>query len=171
MNKRIAMLPGSFDPPTLGHVNIISRASELYDRLYVIVANNIAKKYLFSAEEREGFLMEIFKGVPSITIVSYDGLMVDFARENNVGVMVRGVRALVDFGYEFELAMTNKQMLPELEVLFMPTDPHYFLLRSSQIREMAAFGADVSSMVPEVVAEALARKVPDLRRSSGAKGL
>lgn len=171
MNKRIAMLPGSFDPPTLGHVNIIRRASELYDRLYVIVANNIAKKYLFSAEEREGFLREIFRDVPSITIVSYDGLMVDFARENNVGVMVRGVRALVDFGYEFELAMTNKQMLPELEVLFMPTDPHYFLLRSSQIREMAAFGADVSSMVPEVVAEALKKKVPDQRRSSDAKGL
>lgn len=168
MNKRIAMLPGSFDPPTLGHVNIIRRASELYDRLYVIVANNIAKKYLFSAEEREGFLREIFRDVPSITIVSYDGLMVDFARENNVGVMVRGVRALVDFGYEFELAMTNKQMLPELEVLFMPTDPHYFLLRSSQIREMAAFGADVSSMVPEVVAEALKKKVPDLRRTAGA---
>ena len=164
MNKRIAMLPGSFDPPTLGHVNIIRRAAELYDRLYVIVANNIAKKYLFSAEEREDFLRTIFKDVPSIGVLSYDGLMVDFARENNVGVMIRGVRALVDFGYEFELAMTNKQMLPELEVLFMPTDPHYFLLRSSQIREMAAFGADVSSMVPEVVAEALKKKVPIQKR-------
>ena len=164
MNKRIAMLPGSFDPPTLGHVNIIRRAAELYDRLYVIVANNIAKKYLFSAEEREDFLRTIFKDVPSIEVLSYDGLMVDFARENNVGVMIRGVRALVDFGYEFELAMTNKQMLPELEVLFMPTDPHYFLLRSSQIREMAAFGADVSSMVPEVVAEALKKKVPIQKR-------
>ena len=164
MNKRIAMLPGSFDPPTLGHVNIIRRAAELYDRLYVIVANNIAKKYLFSAEEREDFLRTIFKDVPSIEVLSYDGLMVDFAKENNVGVMVRGVRALVDFGYEFELAMTNKQMLPDLEVLFMPTDPHYFLLRSSQIREMAAFGADVSSMVPEVVAVALKKKVPIQKR-------
>lgn len=159
MNNRIAMLPGSFDPPTLGHVNIIRRSAALYDKLYVVVANNIAKKYLFSAEERVEILKDIFEDCPSIEIVSYEGLVVDFARENNIGVMVRGVRALVDFGYEFELAMTNKQLLPSLEVLFMPTDPNYFLLRSSQIREMAAFGADVSTMVPSVVVEALKRKI------------
>lgn len=153
------MLPGSFDPPTLGHVNIIRRSAALYDKLYVVVANNIAKKYLFTSEERVEMLKDIFEDCPSIEIVVHEGLVVDFARENNIGVMVRGVRALVDFGYEFELAMTNKQLLPSLEVLFMPTDPNYFLLRSSQIREMAAFGADVSTMVPSVVAEALKRKV------------
>ncbi len=159
MNKRIAMLPGSFDPPTLGHVNIIERSASLYDKLYVVVANNIAKHSLFTAEERVGMLKEIFKDSSSIEVIAYSGLMVDFARDYEIGVMIRGVRALVDFGYEFELAMTNKQLLPDLEVLFMPTDPNFFLLRSSAIREMAAFGADVSKMVPDVVAKALTEKV------------
>ena len=90
--------------------------------------------------------------------MAYDGLMVNFAKENNVGVMIRGVRAVGDFGYEFELAMTNKQMMNDLEVLFMPTDPNYFMLRSSQIKEMAAFGADVSSLVPRQVVELLRKK-------------
>lgn len=152
------MLPGSFDPPTLGHVNIIRRASELYDKLYVVVATNISKQYFFSDEERVEMMKEIFKASTSIEVVCYDGLMVDFAKENNIGVMVRGVRALADFSYEFELAMTNKQILPDLEVLFIPTDPNYFLLRSSHIREMAAFGADVTALVPEVVVKALEKK-------------
>ena len=106
-------------------------------------------------------LKDIFSGSSNIIVTSYDGLMVNYARENGIGVMIRGVRAVGDFGYEFELAMTNKQMMDELEVLFMPTDPNYFMLRSSQIKEMAAFGADVSSLVPKQVVDLLSTK--DLR--------
>ena len=104
-------------------------------------------------------LKDIFSSSSNIEVVSYDGLMVNYARENNIGVMIRGVRAEGDFGYEFELAMTNMQMMKELEVLFMPTDPSYFMLRSSQIKEMAAFGADVSALVPAQVVELLKKKV------------
>ena len=158
-NPRIAMFPGSFDPPTMGHINIIRRSLKLYDRLHVVVADNITKKCLFSAQERGAVLKDIFSSSSNIEVVSYDGLMVNYARENNIGVMIRGVRAEGDFGYEFELAMTNMQMMKELEVLFMPTDPSYFMLRSSQIKEMAAFGADVSALVPAQVVELLKKKV------------
>ena len=153
------MFPGSFDPPTMGHINIIRRSLKLYDRLHVVVADNINKKCLFSAQERVAVLEDIFSSSSNIEVVSYDGLMVNYARENNIGVMIRGVRAEGDFGYEFELAMTNMQMMKELEVLFMPTDPSYFMLRSSQIKEMAAFGADVSALVPAQVVELLKKKV------------
>ena len=158
-NPRIAMFPGSFDPPTMGHINIIRRSLKLYDRLHVVVADNINKKCLFSAQERVAVLKDIVSSSSNIEVVSYDGLMVNYARENNIGVMIRGVRAEGDFGYEFELAMTNMQMMKELEVLFMPTDPSYFMLRSSQIKEMAAFGADVSALVPAQVVELLKKKV------------
>lgn len=160
-DPHVAMFPGSFDPPTLGHINIIQRSLKLYDRLHVVVADNINKRCLFTAQERVNVLKDIFSGSSNIIVTSYDGLMVNYARENDIGVMIRGVRAVGDFGYEFELAMTNKQMMDELEVLFMPTDPNYFMLRSSQIKEMAAFGADVSSLVPKQVVDLLSTK--DLR--------
>lgn len=151
----IAMLPGSFDPPTLGHLDIIERSSKLYDKLYVVVASNIHKKTLFTAEERQKMLQNLLKDYSNIEVVVYSGLVINFAKENEIGVMIRGVRALVDFGYEFELAMTNKQLFPELEVLFMPTSPNYFLLRSSQIKELAFYGADIETMVPPLVACAI----------------
>jgi pantetheine-phosphate adenylyltransferase len=159
LNRNVAMLPGSFDPPTLGHLNIILRSAALYGKLYVVVADNIQKKCLFSAEERRDMLAELLAEHKNVEVFVWQGLVVDFARKHNIGVMIRGVRALVDFGYEFELAMTNKQLFPELEVLFMPTDPHYFLLRSSAIKEMAAYGADITSMVPPLVAENMRNRV------------
>lgn len=154
-----AMLPGTFDPPTNGHINLIKRASRLFEEVVVVVADNIAKKCLFNAEERLEMLGEIFAEYDNVEVVVWNGLIVDYAKRNDIGVMIRGVRALVDFGYEFELAMTNKQLYPDLEVLFMPTDPQYFVLRSSAIKEMANFGIDVSSMVPPVVARKLAERV------------
>lgn len=158
MNPRIAMFPGSFDPPTLGHDNIIRRAAKLYDKLYVVVATNSEKHYLFSNEEREEMMKSLFKDINNIEVVHFDGLVVDFAKKYDVGVLLRGVRAFGDFGYEFELAMTNKKLLPSLEILFLPTDPNYFILRSSQIKELASYGADVSNMVPKVVIDKLNEK-------------
>ena len=159
MRKNCAMLPGTFDPPTLGHLDIITRSAALYDELYVVIADNIAKKTLFSALERKAMLEEVLKDYNNIHVLCWQGLVVDFTRRYDVGVMIRGVRALVDFGYEFELAETNKQLCPEVEILFMPTNPNFFLLRSSAIKEMAAFGADISSMVPQVVIDALKDKL------------
>ena len=157
-DTHIAIFPGSFDPPTLGHLNIIDRSLRLYDRLYVVVADNINKKSLLSAQERVEVLKKIFRDRENIIVDTYDGLIVNYAKKHNIGVMIRGVRAVGDFGYEFELAMTNKQLMSDLEVLFMPTDPNYFMLRSSQIKEMAAFGADISSLVPKEVVELLKEK-------------
>ncbi|MDD3996418.1 MAG: pantetheine-phosphate adenylyltransferase [Sphaerochaetaceae bacterium] len=154
-----AMLPGSFDPPTNGHVNMIERASRLFDSVVVVVADNISKKCLFSADERVAMLTSILKGLSNVEVVVWNGLIVDYARQSGISVMIRGVRALVDFGYEFELAMTNKQLYPDLEVVFLPTDPKYFVLRSSAIKEMAAFGADIGKMVPKIVAEKLAERI------------
>ena len=156
---RTAMLPGSFDPPTVGHMDIIRRTAAQFEKLYVVVANNIAKKSLFTVEERMDMLRESLKDCPNIIVTSYSGLMVQFAKENGVGVMVRGVRALNDFSYEFDLAMTNKMMEPGIEVFFIPTDPKYFLIRSSQIKEMAAFGADISGMVEPHVLRMIERKI------------
>ncbi len=159
MNKVIAMLPGTFDPPTNGHINLIERSAKLFSKLYVVIADNINKKCLFTANERLEMLQDILKKFDNVEVVVYRGLIVNFAKENNVNLMIRGVRALVDFGYEFELAMTNKQLNKDLEIMFMPTDPSYFVLRSSAIKEMASFNADVSKMVPKLVSKKLKEKL------------
>ncbi len=158
-NNRTAMLPGSFDPPTNGHIDIIERSATLFEKLYVVVADNVQKMPLFTPVERMEMLRTILSDHKNIEVVSYRGFVVDFARAHGVGVMIRGVRALVDFGYEFELAMTNKQLNPDLEVLFMPTSPQYFQLRSSAIKEMAAYGADISPMVPPLVVEMMRKRI------------
>ncbi|NMA23307.1 MAG: pantetheine-phosphate adenylyltransferase [Spirochaetales bacterium] len=158
-NNRTAMLPGSFDPPTNGHIDIIERSATLFEKLYVVVADNVQKQPLFTPVERMEMLRTILAEHKNIEVVSYQGLVVDFARTHGVGVMIRGVRALVDFGYEFELAMTNKQLNPDLEVLFMPTSPQFFQLRSSAIKEMAAYGADISPMVPPLVVEMMRKRI------------
>jgi pantetheine-phosphate adenylyltransferase, bacterial len=161
LKERTALFAGTFDPPTMGHVNIIERAAKLYDRLYVIVAHNISKKCLFSAEERRDMVLRIVNDykLDNVEVVIYEGLIVNFAKTHHVNVMIRGVRSLSDFSYEFELAMTNKQIQPKLETLFMPTDPKYFSVRSSQIKEMARFGADISNMVPKFIVEQVLDKL------------
>jgi pantetheine-phosphate adenylyltransferase len=156
---KLAMLPGSFDPPTNGHLNLIRRAARLTDRLYVIVAVNRTKSYMFSESERLEMMRELLADVPNVEVVSWDRLVVDFAKQHEVKVMIRGVRALADFEYEFELAMTNRQLYGDLEVVFLPTDPRYFVLRASAIKEMASYGARIEGMVPDSVAERLRNKV------------
>ncbi len=149
-----AMLPGSFDPPTNGHLNLIERASMIFEKLYVVIAVNKTKKYLFTAEERYSMISGLLSRYENVEVKLCDEMIVNFAQKLDVKVIIRGVRALVDFGYEFELAMTNKELNPDIEIIFMPTDPKFFVLRSSAIKEIAAFGGDISKMVPpEVVAE------------------
>lgn len=155
------MFPGSFDPPTNGHMNLIKRAASIFEELYVVIAVNKQKNTLFSSQERFEMMSLLLKDYSNVTVKLWDRLIVKFAEENHVKVMVRGVRALVDFGYEFELAMTNKELSPDVDIMFMPTDPKYFVLRSSAIKEIALLDGDISTMVPPEVAFALKQRLRD----------
>jgi len=154
-----AVYPGSFDPPTNGHINIIERASRIFDQVDVVIAINETKKYLFSAEERRSMMQSLISPFENVYLHLWDRLIVDYVKKADAKVLLRGVRALSDFSYEFELAMTNKGLDSEIETIFMPTDPKYFVLRSSAIKEIALYRGDVSSMVPAIVAEALKGKL------------
>ncbi len=151
--------PGSFDPPTYGHLNIIQRASRLFDQLEIVIADNKQKKYFFTAEERFEMITEMVAGLHNVQVNLWNGLIVDFVSNVGARVILRGVRALSDFEYEFELSLINKGLNPQIETIFMPTDKKYFVLRSSAIKELAMFNGDVSSMVPPVVARALKAKL------------
>lgn len=156
---RKAVLPGSFDPPTNGHLNLINRAASIFDELHVVIAFNRGKNYLFDEHERRELMVDLLKTMPNVHVRLWDRLVVDYARQEGIDVMIRGVRALADFSYEFELAMTNRELNPKLEVIFMPTDPKYFVLRSSAIKEIAMFGGDISTMVPPAVGRALTERL------------
>ncbi|MDR1986099.1 MAG: pantetheine-phosphate adenylyltransferase [Treponema sp.] len=155
-----AVFPGSFDPPTLGHLNIIERASSLFDELVVVVAENPQKKYLFSAEERVTLLQELAGPQKNVSLFIWNSLIVEFMRQQDIHIIIRGVRGTDDFSYEFEISMINKALDTTIETLFMPTDPRYFVLRASAVKELAFFRGDVSSMVPPLVEEALKKKYP-----------
>ncbi|GHV93069.1 phosphopantetheine adenylyltransferase [Spirochaetia bacterium] len=155
-----AAFPGSFDPPTLGHLNIIRRAASIFDELLVVVAKNRQKKYLFSAEERVSMITELVRDRKNVSVVICDSLIVDFLQKQDIRLLVRGVRGVDDFSYEFELSMMNKSLDSRIETIFMTTDPEYFVLRSSSIKELASFHGNVAGMVPPLVAEALEAKYP-----------
>ncbi|MDR1211570.1 MAG: pantetheine-phosphate adenylyltransferase [Spirochaetaceae bacterium] len=150
-----AAFPGSFDPISYGHLDIIRRASILVEKLFVVVAVNSEKKYLFSGEERMSMVRELIKPWKNVEAVFCDTLVVDFVKERDIPILIRGVRSVIDFAYEYELSMINRGLDTEVETVFMAADPAYFVLRSSSIKELASLGGDVSSMVPPLVAEAL----------------
>jgi pantetheine-phosphate adenylyltransferase len=153
------LLPGTFDPPTNGHLNILRRASSLFDAVEIVIAVNPGKTYLFSADERLKMMQVLAQGLPNVTVTTWGGLIVDFADKIGVHVIVRGVRALADFDYEFELSVMNKSLNPRIETVFLPTDQKYSVIRSSAIKEIAGFGGDISGMVPPNVAKALREKL------------
>ena len=150
-----AAFPGTFDPPTMGHINIIQRAAGLFDELLVVVAENRQKKSLFPASQRVEMLRQLAKDHGNVSVTICDSLIVDFLRKQGVKILVRGVRGIGDFSYEFEVSMMNKALDPTIETIFMTTDPEYFILRSSTIKEIASFQGNVTGMVPPLVAEAL----------------
>ena len=153
-----AAFPGSFDPPTSGHINIINRAASIFDELIIIVAENKQKKYLFSADERASMIRELVKEQKNVSVVLCDTLIVDFLKKSGIKLLVRGVRGLEDFSYEFELSMMNRTLDPGIETIFMTTDPEFFVIRSSSIKELASFGGELHGMVPPLVAKALKEK-------------
>jgi pantetheine-phosphate adenylyltransferase len=153
-----AVFPGTFDPPTNGHLNLIERASKLLDRVMVVVSDNSQKNCLFNPSERKIFMVEMTKHLANVEVHVWSKLIVDFARQHDIRMIIRGVRAFTDFGYEFELSMINKGINPHIETFLMPTDPRYFVLRSSAIKDLVRLDCDVSSMVPPVVEKALKLK-------------
>ncbi len=157
--SRIAIYPGSFDPLTNGHVAIIQRGLKLFDRLVVAVANNPQKTPLFSVAERKQFIADAFQNDPRIEIDSFDALLVSYAKQKGVHTVLRGLRAVSDFDYEFQLANMNRHLLPDFESVFVMTGEDYFFVSARLVREVATFGGDVSELVPECVAEGLRRKL------------
>ncbi len=156
--KRIAVYPGSFDPPTRGHTDLVHRSLVLADQVIVAIAKNSTKEPLFPVEERLAMLRAAVGDDPRVSYQSFEGLLVDFARQVGGTLIVRGLRAVSDFEYEFQMAMMNRHLLPGLETVFLvpPEDATY--LSSSLVREVARYGGDVSSLVHPVVAEALRRR-------------
>lgn len=153
-----AVYPGSFDPVTYGHLNIIERSCSLVDELIIGVLNNRAKIPLFSVEERVSMLEEVTKNMPKVKIVPFEGLLVDFADRMSVKMVIRGLRGVTDFEYELQMSQTNYKLSPGLETVFLTTCPEYVYLSSTTVKEVAAFGGDISQFVPDTVMERMQEK-------------
>ena len=151
---KAAVYPGSFDPITLGHLDVIQRAAQMFDVLTVSVLDNKAKNALFSVEERVSILKEVTKDIPNVKVDSFNGLLIDYAKAKNIHISVRGLRAITDFEYELQIAQTNRKLSnEELDTIFLTTSLEYAYLSSSGVKEIAAFGGDISQCVPEYVAK------------------
>ncbi len=154
-----AIYPGSFDPVTFGHIDIIMRSAEIVDELIVGVLNNKAKTPLFSVEERVRMLEEVTKDLKNVKIVSFQGLLIDFAEQCEAKVIVRGLRAVTDFEYELQMSQTNHKLNPDIETMFLTTSLEYSYLSSSTVKEIASFGGDISQFVPEEIAFRVKQKM------------
>lgn len=159
--ERVAVYPGTFDPVTYGHLDIISRSAKQFDRLIVAVLNNTSKNPLFSVEERKELLAEVTRGIPNVEIDSFRDLLVRFMKSKQANVIIRGIRSVTDFEYELQLASTNHKLNSEVETIFMMTHPKYSYLSSSVVKEIASFHGDVSDLVPLEVEKALREKFKD----------
>ena len=158
MSEIVAIYPGSFDPLTNGHVDIIQRGSRLFDRIVVGVLVNLQKAPLFTVPERVAIAREVFREWPNVEVDTFDGLLVDYARRRHASVIVRGLRAVSDFEYEMQMALMNRRLRPEVETVFMmPAEP-YTYLSSRLVKEVVALGGSVSGLVPEVVEDRLREK-------------
>ncbi len=155
---KIAVYPGTFDPVTNGHIDIILRASKIFDKILVLVAIHPDKKTLFSVEERVKMLKESLKKFKNIEIDYWDGILVDYIKKTNATAIVRGMRAISDFEYEFQMALMNRNLFPEIEIIFLFPDEKYTYLSSSIVKELAMFGKDVSNFVPDIVNKKLKEK-------------
>ncbi len=160
----IAVYPGSFDPITNGHLDLIQRALRIFDHIIVAVATNAFKQSLFTIEERMEMIRESLKDYPQITIDSFDGLLVNYAMRQKARAVLRGLRAVTDFEYEFQLAMMNRRLEPEVETVFLMTGLRWVFLSSSILKEAAVHGGNIEGMVPEIVIKKLREKFGQLRK-------
>ena len=155
---RIAVYPGSFDPITNGHLDIIERASRVYDKLVVGVVSNVSKTPLFSAEKRVEMIRLVTKHLDNVEVDTFTGLLVDFAASKNATVIVKGLRTVADFEYEFQMALLNKALNPEYETMFMMTNTKYSYISSSMVKELAGFHGDLTGLVPCEIIETIEEK-------------
>jgi len=158
MSHRTAVVPGSFDPVTLGHLDIIRRAADVFDKVYVAVLNNSSKQSLFTVEERIRFIEEITKEFPNVEVDASTGLLVDYAKKKDAKAIVRGLRAVSDFEYEMQITSMNRFLDESIETFFIMTKNQHSFLSSSIVKEVAKYGSDVTGLVPQVVADALKEK-------------
>jgi pantetheine-phosphate adenylyltransferase len=157
--SQTAIYPGSFDPVTYGHIDLIKRASKIFENIIVAVANNTQKKTLFSARERMALLKKATQGIKGVTVENFDGLVIEFARRRGSNVLIRGLRMISDFEFEFQMALTNRRLDEEVETVFLMPSEGYSYLSSTLIKEAASLGADIRSFVPDFVAERLKEKL------------
>ena len=158
---RIAVYPGSFDPVTLGHGDIIERTAKMFDKVIIGVLNNNVKTPLFSVKERVNMLKEVTAHLPNVEVQSFEGLLVDFLRRNDAQVIVRGVRAVTDFEYELQMAQTNRVMAPEIDTIFLTTNLKYSYLSSSIVKEIAFYDGQISQFLAPEVEERVRAKVAE----------
>lgn len=161
--QRRAIYPGSFDPPTLGHVDVIERAARLFDEVIVGIGANSSKEPFFSVQQRQQALEACCSKWPNVRVQRFDGLLIEFAKRLKVGVLVRGLRATSDFDYEFQIAMANRRLAPEVETVFLMTKWEHSFLSSSVVREIATLGGDYTSFVPAEVAGLIKERLETLR--------
>lgn len=157
--SRVALFPASFDPITNGHVDLIQRASMLFDEVVLAIADNVSKNATFSVDERREMLQAVAEGMEGVSVRVFDGLVVHYAEEIGASVIIRGLRMMSDFEYEFEMALMNKHLAPNVEIVFFMTSQEYLYVSSSRLKELVRFGASVDEFVPAIVAEALKRKL------------
>ncbi len=158
---RTVVCPGSYDPVTNGHLDIITRAAQVFERVVVGVVNNPVRKQktLFSGEERQAFIRDATTDLANVEVEVFSNLLVEFARDHDATAIVKGLRAISDFEYEFEMAQLNKKLAPEIESVYIIASPHYSFLSSTGVKEMATFGGDVSDLVPASVAAAMSERL------------
>ena len=159
MHKRTAVYPGTFDPITNGHTDLVRRAASIFDRLVVAIAANPNKAPMFTLEERVDLARRVLADVPNVEVMGYAGLTVDFARQNGLSVIVRGLRAVSDFEFEFQMALMNRRLEPKVETIFLMPKDEYTFISSRLVREIAWLGGDVSNFVPAGVQKALKQKI------------
>jgi pantetheine-phosphate adenylyltransferase len=158
VSEKIAIYPGTFDPITLGHLDILQRASKLFDHVIITLAINSSKTPLFTKEERLDFIKDAVKNMPNVSVDSFEGMLIKFAEKMNASVVIRGLRAISDFEFEFQLALMNRKQNQEITTVFLMPNEKYTYLNSTIIREVAKFGGDVSSFITLLVAEKLREK-------------
>jgi pantetheine-phosphate adenylyltransferase len=155
---QIGIYPGSFDPLTCGHLDIIKRATQLFDKLIVAIARNSEKFPLFAVEERLAMLQECCKDISKVEITSFDGLLAEYCKKNNINFIVRGLRAIVDFEYEYAIALMNKELAPSVETIFLMSKSEFSFVSSKMVKEVASYGGDISRLVPQFVGSKLKEK-------------
>ncbi len=163
--KRRAIYPGTFDPVTYGHLDIIQRSAKLVDELIVGVLTNIGKTPLFSPEERVAMLKDAVKDIENVKVMAFDGLLIEFAKKQKASFVVRGLRAVTDFEYELQLSLTNRVLSSEVDTIFLTTSLKYAYLSSSTVKEVAAFGGDISKFVPKKVAKKIEERYSEKKNN------